>query len=61
MKADVKYRVACHGEGDIDNVECPNLDIPHLCSQKGLRVRDKDDEGELSKRQRRGMAGKRGK
>ena len=61
MKADVQCGVACHGGGDNDNVECPNLNIPHLRSQKGLRVRDRDDEGESSKRQRRETAGKSGK
>lgn len=35
----------------------PNIAAPHLRSQKGLRVRDRD-EGESSKRQRRGMVGK---
>lgn len=50
MKADIKCRVACHGRGDNDNMECSNLDIPHLYLQKGLRVRDKDNEEELSKR-----------
>ena len=61
MKADVKCGVACHEKGDNDNAKCPNLDIPHLHSQKGLQVRDRDDEGESSKRQRRGTAGKSGK
>ena len=51
VKADVKCGVARHGGGDNDNVECLILDIPHLRLQKGLRVRDRDDEGELSKRQ----------
>ncbi len=60
MKADVHCGVACHGGGDNDNVECPNLNIPHLHSQKGLRVRDRDDEGESSKRQRIGTVGKSG-
>ncbi len=50
VKAGVKCGVAYHGGGDNDNIECPNLDIPHLRSQKGLRVRDRDDEGESSKR-----------
>ncbi len=58
VKADVKCGIACHGRGDNDNAECSNLDIPHLRSQKSLRVRDRDDEGESSKRQRRGTAGK---
>lgn len=58
LKSDVKCGVACHGEEDNDHVECPNPDIPHLRSQKGLRVRDRDDEGESSKRQRRGTVGK---
>lgn len=60
MKADVKCRVACHRgvDQDNDNVECPNLDIPHLRLQKDLRVRDRDDEGQSSKRQRRGTLGK---
>ena len=61
VKADVKCRVACHVGGDNDNAECFNLDIPHQCSQKHLRVRDKDDEGESSKKQQRGMEGKSGK
>ncbi len=61
MKADVKCGVACHGGGDNDNTECPILDISHLRSQKGLRVRDRDDEGESSKRQQRRTAGKSGK
>ena len=50
VKVDVKCWVACHGGGDNDNAECPNLDILHPRSQKGLRVRDKDNEGESSKR-----------
>ncbi len=53
MKADVKYRVACHGGEDNDHVECPNLDIPHLRLQKCLQVRDKNDDAESSKRQRK--------
>lgn len=53
----VSYGVACHGGGN-DNVECPNLDNPHLHLQKGLRVRDRDDEGVSSKRHWRGTAGK---
>ena len=57
LKADVKCGVACHGGADNDNVECPNLDIPQLRSQKVLRVRDRDDEGESSKRQQRATAG----
>ena len=61
VKADVKCGVACHGGGDNDHVECSNLDISHLRSQKGLRVRDRDDERESSKRQRRGTVGKSGK
>ncbi len=61
MKADVKCGVACHGGGDNDNAECTNLDISHTCSQKSLRVKDRDDEGKSSKRQRREMAGKSGK
>ena len=59
VKADVKCKIACHGGGDKDNVECPNLDISHLRSQRSLRVRDRDDEGESSKRQQRGTVGKR--
>ncbi len=55
MKADVKCGVACHGGGDNDHVECPKR------SQKGLRVRDRDDERESSKRQRRETVGKSGK
>ena len=35
MKGDVKCRVACLGRWDNDNMECPNLDIPHLYVQKG--------------------------
>lgn len=58
MKVDIKFGVSCHGGEDNDNVECPNLDIPHLRSQKVQRVRDKDDEGESSKRQGRGTEGK---
>ncbi len=61
MKPDVKCRVACHGGGDNDHVEYPNLDIPHLRLQKCLRVRDRDDEGESSKRQQRGTVRKNGK
>ncbi len=61
MKVDVKGGVACHRGGDNDNAECPNLDIPHLRSQNSLRVKDKDDEEESSKRQERGTEGKSGK
>ena len=46
MKTDVKCGVACQGGGDNNNIECPNLDAPHLRSQKGLRVWERDDEGE---------------
>ena len=60
-KADFKCGVACHGGGDNNNIECPNLDAPHLRSQKGLRARERDDKGESSKRQRRGTVGKSGK
>lgn len=56
VKADVKCGVVYHGGGYNDNVECLNLDIPHL---RSLRVRDNDDEEESSKRQRR--AGRREK
>ncbi len=61
MKADVKCGVACHEGGDNDNAEYSNLNIPHLRLQKGLRVRDRNDEKESSKRQRRGTAEKSGK
>lgn len=44
IKAGIKYRVAFYGGGDNDNVECPNLDIPHPHLQKGLQVRDRDDK-----------------
>lgn len=50
VKAGVKCRVACYGGEDNDNIKCPNLEIPHLRLQKGLRVRDKDDKEESSKR-----------
>lgn len=57
IKAEVKCGIACHGGDENCQSDCPNIAVPHLRSQKGLRVRDRDEEGEFSKRQRRG-AGK---
>ena len=61
VKTDGKYEVAYHRGEDNDNAECPILHIPHLRSQKSLRVRDRDDERKSSKRQQREPAGKSGK
>lgn len=52
VKANVKCGVICHRRVNNNKVECLNLDISHLCLQKGLQVRDKDDEGEICKKQR---------
>ena len=57
FKAEVKCGVAFHGEEENGGTDCPNLAAPILRSQKGLQVGDRDEEGELSKRQRRGTTG----
>ena len=57
FKADVKCGVACHGGEENGRPDCPNIAAPTLRSQKGLRVRDRDEEGKSSKRQRRGTTG----
>lgn len=60
VKTSVNCGITCHGGGDNDNIECPNLEIPHLRSCKSLQVRDRDNEGKSSKRQRSGTARKDG-
>ncbi len=61
VKTDVICGIACHWGRDNDNAEWANLDISHLRLQKSLRVRDRDDEEESSKRHWRRTAGKNGK
>ena len=45
-------------EKKMAELDCPNIAAATLRSQKGLQVRDRDEEGELSKRQRRGTTGR---
>ena len=56
FKAEVKCGVACHGGDENGETDYPNIASPALRSQKGLRVRDRDEEGNSSKRQRRETA-----
>lgn len=58
VKAGISCGVAYHEKRDNDNIECSNCDIPHLRLQNTLRVRNRNDEKESSKRQRRRMVGK---
>ena len=46
-----------HGGEENSGTDCPNIADPTLRSQKGLQVRDRDEEGESSNRQRRGTTG----
>ena len=50
FKAEVKCGVACHEGEENSGIDCPNIAAPTLLSQKGLRVRDRDEEGESGKR-----------
>ena len=58
FKAEVKCGVACHEGDENSKSDYSNIIPPHMCLQKRLQVRDGDEEGEPSERQRRGTAGR---
>ena len=58
FKAEVNCGVACYGGDGNSEFNCTNIAAPHLRLQKGLWVRDGDEDGESSKRQRRGTVGR---
>lgn len=45
IKAEVECGVAYHGGEGLSQSDCPNIAAPHLRSQKGLQVRDRDKQG----------------
>ena len=57
FEVEVKFEGACHGIDGNGRTDCPNIAASTLHLQKGLRIRDKDEEGQSRKRQHRGMRG----
>ena len=60
VKANVKCSVACHGGKNQDNTpDCPNISSIIMRTQRGFRVRDRDDDNDDGgKRRRRNTAGR---
>lgn len=56
FKTEVKCGVACHGGDGNSKSDYVNIASPHLRLQKRIWVRDGDEEGEFSEKQRRGTA-----
>ena len=54
-----KCSIACHGGTNQDNTpDCPNISSMNMRTQRGHRVRDREQEEKEAKRQRRNTAGR---
>ena len=59
VKAEAKCSIACHGGTNQDNTpDCPNISSMTMRTQRGHRVRNRDQENKDAKRQRRNTGGR---